>query len=219
MNWRLPQILLAMAALLLLGVASVWYFETRMGGATVPGLVLVDVPGADRALLDELAAPWPGARVEAVPAGQGLFAPFDDDLLAQLGRRGDSLVAYVEDGAGDLEALRAPTGPWTATLPALRPEDEQVVERCSAYVTQQTSTRAFGVGLALASLPADPAASLVEPLRRALAGLPEFRRSALVLLGARDAADPSRRLCLRLDLGPWLKRARPELADLLDAGW
>ena len=39
---RLTSILAAMAVLLLAGVVSVRVLETRMGGATVPGLVVVE---------------------------------------------------------------------------------------------------------------------------------------------------------------------------------
>ena len=114
---------------------------------------------------------------------------------------------------------RQPNGPWTSALDARREEDPDDVTRCAGFLREQRGTRAFCVGLLLRELPADAATSLREPLLAALRDLPEFRRSSLVILGNRVPADPSRRLSLRIDLGRWLDRARPELADLLDAGW
>lgn len=220
MALRLSHVLGGMLLVLLAGVLSVWHIEQRLGGATVPGVVVLEATWLDATALDALAAGRPGARVGTVEAGPGALAPFDDTLVARLRRRGDITLLYAADRDLAREQLVADGSVWGSILDSFEAGTgvRHAVELAAVFVRGQSGTRAFLVGLALgAEPPDDEPDTLLAPLEAALTDLPSFRRGSLVVLGARSP--DGRRPYLRLDVGPWKGRARGELADLLEPGW
>ncbi len=218
----LPHVLVLMLLLLVAGVASVEYLEARSGGATVPGLVIVDAPVLDAAALDALGSQWASrgsVRREIVLAAPGVpLLPFDSRLVRRVMIRGDATALFTLDpGFGRAEASAG--GGWRAILdafPGTRAAAplESLVAEAAEFVRGQSGMRAF-----LAALVLDPTSRAVPDLALlldALASLPDYRRGSLVVLGrSREGVRP----VLRLDTGPWGQRARPGLADLLDLSW
>lgn len=222
MAWRLPQILTAMAAVLILGLCSVWFMEARMGGATVPGLVLIEAPFADLEALNGVleAIGQPDRAHTGECAGPPLpFAPFGGAVLERLRGRGDTLVLYVPVGDGEAADPRAASPAWQSVLASQRPEDEGPADRARALLSTRQQLTGFCIGLVLEDHGDQLATEVVPPLLDAMGGLPEFRRSSLVVLGAAIPGDPPRRAYLRMDRGPWKGQSAPDLADLLEATW
>jgi hypothetical protein len=230
MAWRLPQILIAMLVVLVLGLVSVWFLEGRMGGATVPGLVLIEAPHAGmEALRSALAA------AESVPAGKtdedasdravlgnsqagaGLFEPFGQPVLARLHKRGDTMVLYVPRNEVETINQGVDRPAWSSVLASRRPADTRAAERVSGMLSSRQDLTGFCIGLVLE--PAEDVADVVVHLLSAMNRLPEYRRASLVLLGARQDTDPGRRAFLRIDRGPWKGDAAEDLTDLLEGGW
>jgi len=233
MHWRLPQILAVLALVLLAGVLSVRHVERSMGGATVPGLVLVDASWIGSAESEALRKRWPQLTSEWLAEGgpgltpAGALAPFGPDLIDALARRGDRTILLTLDpglGRDGAEQARTDGGEprWQAVLDqfpdvAARPALSTMSEVLADFIRRQSGTRAFVAAVLTGDQRSRNAAQMFEPIVTALDTLPSFRRSSLVVLGARDA--DGRRLAVRLDRGPWKDRARPGLADLLDPRW
>lgn len=230
MAWRLPQILIAMLAVLASGLFSLWFLESRMGGATVPGLVLIEAPHAGMEVLrTALAAaesvPENKTDEEAServvlgksPAGADLFEPFDQPILDRLHNRGDTMVLYVPTSeVGTIDQGVDPSA-WSSILASRHPGDTSAARRVSGMLSSQQDLTGFCIGLVLE--PAENVTDVVVHLLSAMNRLPEFRRASLVLLGARQDTDPGRRAFLRIDRGPWKGDAAEDLTDLLEAGW
>lgn len=214
---RLPSIFLLLALVLLAGVVSVRVLESRMGGATVPGLVLVEVPGLSHDDLEQLRSRHAGAVLEAIVAPAAPLAPFDVARLTRLRDRGDRTALYTLASGED--GVQAPDL-WTkrrTTFPA--PELESLVGEAAAFLAAQASTRAFCLALVLPAAGAGDGAALLQSLVTAAAELPSFRRSSIVLLGSPRADALGQRWSLRLDLGRWPRGPEPSLRDLLEARW
>lgn len=222
MGIRLPHVLGLMLLVLLAGVVSVEFLETRWGGAAVPGLVLVDAPSLSAADLDALAQAWaPRGTVRR----ESLFSPretplgpFDAGFVRGAVRRGDVCALFSLDPSLRREDA-AGSGPWPVfldTFPAVggATSAATMLAAAAGFVRAQTTTRAFLAGLVLD--PADATGPDLTALLDALAVQPAYRRSSLVLLGAVRHGE---RQVLRLDVGPWGRRARPGLADLLALSW
>jgi hypothetical protein len=221
---RLSHILVLMALVLAAGVLSVGHLEADVGASTVPGVVVVEVPGLDLALADRLQQRLPGASREWVPAGEGPLQPFGTELAA---RRAAEGAAALLVGASPLPDPATTREGWrvlidTSSGAAGEGSAAQRAARVNAdFVRQQDGVRAF-----LAALDPGPPgpdatatlAELLEPLIAAADALPRIRRTAIVLLGERDGAG-QRRLVLRWDRGRWGLRARPLLDDLVDEAW
>jgi len=211
---RLPSILVAMALLLLSGVVSVRVLETRMGGATVPGLIVIDAPGLAQLDLTAIQGEHRSAVLESVAGGPAPLAPFGSALMTRLRERGDRTALYtlVDSHLGALVE-----GPWTRRVtPSSAPA---AVTESAALITELRSTRAFCVALALPEAGELDAAWMARVLVDAAETLPSFRRSSVVILGGRRRDAPGQRWSLRVDLGRWVGQAEPLLEDLLEARW
>lgn len=220
---RLPSIIIGMGLILLAGVVSVSVLESRLGGFSAPGIVIVEAPGLDEAQLDALAAAWPGATRERVIAAEGPLEPFGAQVIAELSARGDITAMFTIDPAfGGNEARTTIQGrtAWKVVVepaPELMPGQEAawVTEAAATFTRAQLTVRVFAVGVVFP--PGEPQGpeGLIASLVNALDVLPRYRRSALVVLGRREG--PTRPI-LRLNRGDWSGRVRPQLADLLAPG-
>jgi hypothetical protein len=210
MALRLPHVLVFMALILAAGVVSVQQLAAD-AGATVPGLVLVQASQLDASGLAALAARLTGARDERVPAGAEPFAPFD---LERLARRAKEGAATALVSAPRLEEAPLRRGWRVVVVAPERPLDDVATD----FLRGQSGLRSFVLGLDPGpDVAAADLAALLAPLLDAAQTLPGTRRTSLVILGGRDPL--GQRLVLRLDLGPWGQRARPQLADLLEDAW
>lgn len=230
MKLRLSHVLVLMALVLAAGVLSVGHLEADVGASTVPGVVVVEAPGLDAALADRLQQRLPGAGREWVTAPEGPLQPFGADLAARRAAEGAATLRVVAAPPADPGAARSgwrvlidtSTGGVEAGDGAGPGDAAQRAARVAAdFIGQQQGVRAFLVALEPGPPEADAAAELEEllaPLVAAADALPRLRRTAIVLLGARDGAG-QRRLVLRWDRGRWGPRARPALADLLEEAW
>jgi hypothetical protein len=212
---RLPTILLLMALVLAAGVLSVAQLESRAGISSVPGVIVLDLPGLGLGEMQDLTSRLPGARMEWVAAGAELLAPFG---LAE-GRRaieaGEATVLFDAIDSGRPDWRRG----WSVVLDEYPETDgagraERAVARAAEFLRGRTGTRPFRVGLVLDEQAAPDIDLLLEQLIEATTSLPSFRRTSLVVLGERMSVSP-RRLSLRVDLGRWGVHARPALRDLL----
>jgi len=230
MAWRMPQILIAMAAVLILGLCSVWFMEARMGGATVPGLVLIEAPFADLEALNGLVETLESSELAGAGSEHGAltgecagaaepFSPFSQAALDRLRGRGDTLVLYVPVGEGEAADPRAASSAWQSVLASQRIEDKGPADRAQALLSTRQQLTSFCIGLVLEEQGDELAAEVVPALLEAMGGLPEFRRSSLVVLGAAVPGDPPRRAFLRIDRGPWKGQNSGDLSDLLEATW
>lgn len=214
---RLPTIFILMALVLLSGVVSVRVLETRMGGATVPGLVVIDAEGLGLQDLEAVQARFPGMLLESLPAGPQALAPFDSTLIGKLRGRGDFTALYtlVDRREGSLDPAL-----WNKRRTSFpRPELSAVVEEGAVFLASQDSTRSFFLALVLGPDSSTDGMAPMRELRAAAAELPAFRRCAILLLGARRDDLPGQRWVLRLDTGRWVQPAEPGSADLLKARW
>ena len=212
-----------MALVLLAGLLSVKHLEGRLGAPTVSGIVLVELPGVPADVLDQLQTRWPGARLEWVTAGSGEpFGPFED-----FSAYGDEGVATVLFSSRHLDRESTHDKGWSAVLDGWAAQEGTPItgltDQAAAFVRGQESSRPFLVGMDLGrgadmALAADALAALVD----AAQGLPSFRRTAIVALGARDhetsGGQGGRRWCLRIPVGSWEHHALAGLADLLEPG-
>lgn len=215
MQIRLPQILLAMALILLAGLAAVAFFEARGGGAAVPSFVVLAQPELDGVALTALAEALPGARVESVPAGEAPLAPFDDDALGLHVSRGYDTVLFAPGGppAPELHwARRALVYPELSSKDAFGHALDDTLFELRSHSEEDP----FLVGVLADPLPAARVERFLRACRDALADRDPYLRGAVVLLGARDG---ERRVVLRIDVGRWGNRGRPALTDLLEPRW
>jgi len=220
---RLSHVLVLMALVLGAGVLSVGHLESDVGASTVPGVVVLEVPGLDVAVADALQARLPGGTREWVRAGEGPLQPFGAELA---GRRAGEGAATLLISAPALPDPAAARSGWrvvidTPAQPEEAPAAQRAVHVAADFVGQQAGVRAFLVALDPGPLAPDTSAAIAEllaPLLAAADALPRIRRTAVVLLGARDGAG-QRRLVLRWDRGRWGQRARPALHDLLEESW
>jgi hypothetical protein len=214
---RLPSIIVVMTLVLVSGVVSIRVMESRMGGATVPGLIVVDAPGLTREHLVQIQARHAGSSVEALEITSDPLGPFDVELLTRLRDRGDLVALYtLLDGEGGV--LR-PTLWHKRRSVFPDPPVETAVDEVAAYVAAQHGTRAFFVGLTLPYEAPTDGIGPVRTLAAATAELPSFRRCSLVLVGAQRRNVDGQRWVLRVDLGRWVRDPEPALADLLSARW
>lgn len=222
---RLPHVFLGMGLILAAGVASVLVLEARAGGASVPGVVVVEAPWLAAADLVALGGQALGgdrivaSHVQDVPAGEGPLAPFDPDFASRLGSRGDVTALFTRHPELDRATTR---GAWRNVFDAFpvlagRSSAQRLVDEAQAFVRAQTGTRAFLVAVAPDPVEDGPANPALGGLAEALAVLPSYRRSSLVVLGARSA--DGTRTVLRVDVGPWSGQSRADLGDLLEARW
>lgn len=214
---RLPAILVSMLLLLLSGVVSVRVLETTLGGATVPGLVLLDAAGLDHAGLLRIQERHPGSALESVPADDAPLAPFGSPLILRLATRGDALALYSLVPL-DVEPLSG--SPWIKRRTNFpRPEPNALVDEAAGFLASQHGTQAYFLALVLASETAIAGIDPVRTLVHAAETLPSFRRTSLVVLGARRRDQPGQRWALRVDVGRWPREPDPGLKDLLSARW
>jgi hypothetical protein len=216
-------IIVGMGLILLAGVVSVTVLETRLGGFSAPGIVVIEASGLDAAQLDALTRSWPGAALERVIAAEGPLEPFGEAFIAKLSARGDITVLFTLDpDYGEASARTTDDGrtAWKVVVvpgPELLPRNENawVVEAAATFTRAQVTPRAFAVGLVFP--PGEPVRpdGLIPALATALDLMPSYRRSSIVVLGKPDGR---MRPVLRLDRGDWGERVRPQLADLLAAG-
>lgn len=214
---RLTHVLALMGLILAAGVLSVHHLSAD-AGATVPGLVVVDASQLpDGGDLAREAVRYPDSRLQLVRAETGPLAPLDAAYAARRGKEGAATVLVSAAPLDEKLAHRA----WQVAVPEPpRPEDESMSERVVAvaadFVRAQTGVRAFVV--ALEPGPSVDLAGLIGRLDGVISALPRTRRTSLVVLGGRDPGTGMRQV-LRIDRGPWGRRARPELADLLEDTW
>lgn len=204
-----------MLAVLLAGLAGVRWFELRSGGATVPGLVLVTLPVLDHDTAAALRRRWPEMREETLLVADGPLEPFGPDAMAVLSGRGHRTALFAQ-GAGISRAVVGET--WDSLVdvfPQQGPQDHATAE-LARFLRAQHQTRPFVAALVFGSEPPH-LVQLLGPVVAELERMPWFRRSSLVVLGPCGPAGGRR--VLRLDVGDWGRRARPELADLLDPRW
>jgi len=220
---RLPSIIIGMALILLAGVVSVTVLESRLGGFSAPGIVVVEAPGLDAAQLDALAARWPGATRERVIAADGPLEPFGLPVIAELSARGDITALFTLDPTFAGEQTRTTQEGRTAWKVVVEPGPELMPDHEAAWVTEaaatftraQVTVRVFAVGVVFPPGEPERPEGLIASLVTSLDVLPRYRRSALVVLGKREGG---MRPILRLDRGDWTGRVRPQLADLLAPG-
>jgi len=214
---RLPAILAVMIVVLVAGVVSVRVLESRMGGATVPGIVVLDAPVLSHQALVAIQDRHPGSALESVSMGSEPLGPFDAELVDTLRGRGDETALF--------SLFRREDGVFRPTLWTTRrsvfpdPAFDEALREALGLLVKQRRTRAFFVALAL---PADVDTDGIAPTRKLVAvarDLPSFRRSSVVLLGAANPGAPGQRWTLRIDLGTWPRDPEPQLADLLSTRW
>lgn len=218
---RLTSVLTLLALVLGAGFAATVYFEGRHGGgAIVPSVIVVDAPRIDAEAADTLERRFDG--ILRVPGGgpPALFGPFDDEVVGRLAERGHQAVGFALDPAA-AGAMR--DGAWASVASsfprvASRSLSREAVGRLTDFVRTRDTTRPFVAGIALGEHGQGNLGQLLEPVVAALDGLPWFRRSSLVIVGAVGADD--RRLVLRLDRGREPARLADDLiSDLLDPRW
>jgi len=222
-KFRLPHILALMGLILAAGVLSVRHLEHDVGASTVPGVVVVEVPGLDARVADALAARVPGGRPEWVPAAPGVLQPFGVELAGRRAREGAATLLVSAPALADPGAERRG---WRVVIerpgqPPELPAAGRALRVVEDFVRQQGGVRAFLVALDPGPLAGDlprELAALLEPLLSAADALPRIRRTSVVLLGERDATG-ERRLALRFDRGRWGLRSAPALDDLLQEAW
>lgn len=231
MRFRLPAIMSILAAILLAGLLGIRYLEKRMGGAAVPGLIIVDAPWLGEDGARSLMSLMPGSRVEWVSCGDEPLSPFETNFFRRVVQRGDETLlltlseSLTRERAQDEEGASLWPVVWDA-FPAVKGETEvgQAGLALARHIRSQTGTQAFLVALVLGS---DPERNIVTmddiagPVLEACSTLPWFRRSSTVFLGARRPEEGGgvERVALRVDQGRWGDRAAEDLRDLLDLRW
>ncbi len=211
MNFRLPHVLCIMGLLLAAGILSVQQLEARRATASVPGLVVIDAPWADGGSLQPVIASWPGARLFWTDAGDAPLSPFGAAWWA--GRADAGSRTLTLDGAATPEG-----GPQFATRLPPGEDGLSATRALADRLVDESGTLPFAASLPLGAAEAAHIDEIVRMLVLALDQLPSFRRSSIVVLGAREAAT-GRRLALRVDRGRWPSPPRPGLADLLEDAW
>lgn len=229
---RLPSILFLMALVLGAGVLGVLQLESRVGATTVPGVIVLDVPGLDPTTAQDLtrryeapraaarrgSRPIGGARMEWVAVDAEVLSPFGLAATRARAERGEATVLFDPVGQDETD--------WHAGWSVVLGSDTRTgaaggvaraAEQVAEFVREQTGTRPFRVGLVLGDTPAADIDDLLAPIVAAADALPSFRRTSILVLGKRMPMSP-RRLCVRIDRGRWDGRARPALGDLLEDG-
>lgn len=235
---RLPSILFLMALVLGAGVLGVLQLESRVGATTVPGVIVLDVPGLDPTTAQDLtrryeapretarrgSRPLGGARMEWVAVDAEVLSPFGLAATRARAERGEATVLFDPVGQSETDwhvGWSVVLGPDIRTGAAGRMaravEVARAAEQVAEFVREQTGTRPFRVGLVLGDTPAADIDDLLAPIVAAADALPSFRRTSILVLGKRMPMSP-RRLCVRIDRGRWDGRARPALGDLLQDG-
>jgi hypothetical protein len=221
MHLRLTHVLVLMTLVLAAGVLSVRGLEAYVGATSVPGIVVVDVPGLQPGTLVDVGRGRGGPAWFAVEASGEPCAPFDSAFARRAAAGGTATLLLASTPLADRESLRDAWGVVIApdsgrgSDAADLADAETAAARLAAFVSTQHGTRPFLAGLAVDARGPDRIGDLVDTLIEAAAALPPYRRTSIVLLGER-LSDPSRRVALRFDIGRWKGHARPALADLLE---
>ncbi|HZL99226.1 MAG TPA: hypothetical protein VFD43_03150 [Planctomycetota bacterium] len=209
MALRLSHVLVLMALVLAAGVLSVQGLEP---GNAVQGTLLIVVPGLTPLVAAELQRVRGDVRWATLPAGDGVFAPFDEARVDERAAHGSVVALFVQPPRDGLSPEDR-RGAWRVLV---APESGDVLPSVDAFVRAQTGTRPFLAGLVL---PASPGAAalpaLLEPLLRAAESLPSFRRTSIVLLGERAAGSGSRAVA-RVERGRGAQAGPVTLAGLLE---
>lgn len=211
MRLRLPHVLFLMALVLLSGVVSARLWEARVGGAIVPGVVLVDEPTLGESDVGRLLRRWPDAVVERVPVGAAVLAPFGPAERELRARRGDTTALFTVDPS-------IPQRGWDfvhdrAMLGGDSPE--RAMSAAADFLGTLRSVRPFVVAVALGPAGVPDVGAAIEPLVAAADALPGFRRTSVVVLGALRAHEQGwTRTVVRIDRGRWGGQRRAALADL-----
>ncbi|MGQ0552529.1 MAG: hypothetical protein ACT4PU_04855 [Planctomycetota bacterium] len=183
-------------------------------------------PGASATWVD-VQAPADAQQADA-QAGEP-FAPFLQAAVGQRAAHGEATV-LLQTSRADLQPPPEPSvpGPRDAAaaeswLVRIEGDTDLLLRSAADFLREQTGTRPFVLGLDLRAAPGvalgqgatAPVRSLraddVGPqLNEALADLPSFRRTSIVMLGPAD--ETGRRTVLRVDRG---RPAAPLLTDLL----
>jgi len=246
MQFRLWHILALMALILLAGVLSIQQLEAHVGRTTVPGIVIVDVPDLDPSAAEAVVRRWPGALLQWAPADEAPLAPFGPAALGTLRSRGyaSALLRPREAapvGGGDAPdaepgaavGASAITPAMAAVIPSGRDDPDEALHQAwgvllSDQDTRQAATsladfvrtcdgvRPFIIGLQLESPTVAELVSAVALQVDAAESLPAFRRTTVLVLGAREPQS-QRRVVVRVDRGDMDRFPPPALKDLLAA--
>ncbi|HTE05865.1 MAG TPA: hypothetical protein VK824_06695 [Planctomycetota bacterium] len=215
MRLRLWHVLALMSLILVAGVLSIQQLEAHVGRTTVPGVVCIDVPGMDAAMAQAVTRHWPGALLQWAPAGSEPLSPFGPSAARALRSRGHATALLAPrlpaDGsqAAPDPSLHEAWGVLVSELTAGR-----AAEELAAAVRAGDGVRPFLLGLVL---PAPTTEELIAAVARqveAAETLPSFRRTTVLVLGAREP-ESKRRLVVRIDRGDLQRPPPPALADLL----
>jgi hypothetical protein len=210
-----------MTLILAAGVLSVHGLESYVGATSVPAVIVLDVASLQPGALQDLGRGRGGPAWFAVDANDEPCAPFDRAFVRRAATGGTATLLLSTVGMGDEASLRSA---WSVVIAPDPTQDgastpatdlAEAAGRLAAFVVEQHGTRPFLAGLHLGDVAPDRLERVVDPLLDAAASLPNYRRTSLVLLGAR-LPDRSRRVALRFDVGRWAGHARPALADLLE---
>ncbi len=236
MQFRLWHILLLMALILLAGMLSIQQLEAHVGRTTVPGLVILDVPGLDASAAEAAVRRWPGALLQWAPADEEPLAPFGPDQVRALRSRGHASALLQPRRSASAADGGAPGGPAAieAPSPGATPGDSDPdeslhrawgvlirdvdVEQASAtvadFVRGCDGVRPFVVGLQLQEPTVGELLAVVARQVDAAESLPGFRRTTVLVLGGREPQS-QRRLVVRVDRGNIGRFPPPGLKDLL----
>lgn len=209
MALRLTHVLLLMVLVLAAGVLSVQGLERDHA---VQGTLVIAAPGLTALDAQALQQERSDARWALVPAGDGPLAPFDEALVADRIGRGAVTSLFIQPPQPALP----PSDERAAWRVLIAPQAGDVLASAAAFVAAQSGTRPFLAGLILppsaenAQLP-----ELLAPLLAAAETLPSFRRTSVVLLGARNP-ESGTRVVVRLDRGGGARPGPVLLTDLLE---
>lgn len=229
MQFRLLAIMSILAAILLAGLLGIRHLEKRMGGAAVPGLIIVDAPWLGEDGARSLMSFWPGSRVEWVSCGDEALSPFETNFFRRVVQRGDDTLLLTLSENFTREIMQDEEGAslwpvvWGA-FPAVKGETQagQAGLALARHLRSRTGTRAFLVALVLGpERNIETMDIFADPILEACSTLPWFRRSSTIFLGVRrpKGGGGAERLALRVDQGRWGDRAADGLLDLLDLRW
>jgi hypothetical protein len=213
MRFRLWHVFALMGLILVAGVLSVQQLEAHVGRTTVPGLLIIDAPRMDAAMADAAARRWPGAQLQWAPAGSAPLSPCDPAIVRKLRARGHSSALLAPRAADATDADDAVLHEaWGVLVSGASPD--QAASQLAACVQDCDGVRPFVFGL---RLPAPTTPELIADVGRLLSAaetLPSFRRTTVLVLGAREPST-HRRLIVRIDRGEVGHRPPPALAALL----
>jgi hypothetical protein len=213
MRLRLPHVLALMVLILAAGVVSVRELQSRRGPPSVPGLVVVDAPWLDGAALQPLLGSWPEARSTWARADDEPVSPFGTGWVVGRTVRGARAVLVAPR---ESEELGPPPAAFATVLDG-GGDGLGGALTLANHLTDHAGSLPFVAVLPLPASERPRLDQIVRTLQLAMAQLPSFRRTSLVVLGVREP-DGGRRLALRFDTGRW-PGARPGLLDLLEDTW